>query len=229
MNRSGTRPGRASEDVAAHILKAFYSDGLKPGAWLGTEANLAERFNVSRVTIRDAVSALSARGLIDVRVGARGGLRIAHGDPDRLIDAFSIQLRLMGLTRDELFEAMLAIEPVTASLAAQRATPAQLSGLLDLVERSRAAVDDPVVFTTVAVNFHQAVADASHNRALRASLAAVRATQLEHLGAETTRPIAERVARIHSSILEAIVARDADLASERMRQHLTAVSKAASV
>jgi DNA-binding FadR family transcriptional regulator len=97
------------------------------------------------------------------------------------------------------------------------------------VERSRAAVDDPVVFTTVAVNFHQAVADASHNRALRASLAAVRATQLEHLGAETTRPIAERVARIHSSILEAIVARDADLASERMRQHLTAVSKAASV
>jgi DNA-binding FadR family transcriptional regulator len=229
MNRGGTRQGRASKDVAAQILQSFYADGLQPGAWLGTEAHLAERFNVSRVTIRDAVSALSARGLIDVRVGARGGLWIASGDPDRLIDAFSIQLRLMGLGRDELFEAMLAIEPVTAALAAQRATPAQLAELLDLVERSREAVDDAALFVTVAVNFHQAIADASHNRALRASLAAVRATQLAQLGAETTRPIAERVARVHSGILEAIAAREADLASERMRQHLTAVSQAASV
>src|SRR3981081_4885597 len=119
MNRNGNaRQGRASEDVAAQILNAFYAEGLKPGEWLGTEAELAERFNVSRVTIRDAVSALAARGLIDVRVGARGGLRVAASDPDRLIDAFSIQLRLMGLTRDELVEAMLAIEPVTAGSVA---------------------------------------------------------------------------------------------------------------
>ena len=51
-------------------LEAFYAEGLKPGEWLGTEAKMAERFNVSRVTIRDAVSGLAARGLIDVRVGA---------------------------------------------------------------------------------------------------------------------------------------------------------------
>ena len=90
MNRNGGRAPRASEDVVAQILDAFYSAGLKPGEWIGTEAELTERFNVSRVTIRDAVSALAARGLIDVRVGARGGLRIAASDPERLIDAFSI-------------------------------------------------------------------------------------------------------------------------------------------
>jgi len=220
------RGARASADVAAQILQAFYSDGLQPGEWLGTEANLAERFNVSRVTIRDAVSALAARGLIDVRVGARGGLRIASGDPDRLIDAFSIQLRLMGLSRDELFEAMLAIEPVTAGLAAERATPAELCALQDLVDQSRAAIETPEAFTGLAVSFHQAVAEASNNRALRASLAALRATQLEHLGAETTRTIAERVARVHAGILEAIAAHDADEAAARMRSHLAAVSHA---
>jgi len=220
------RGARASEDVAAQILKAFYSDGLKPGEWLGTEANLAERFGVSRVTIRDAVSALAARGLIDVRVGARGGLRIARGDPDRLIDAFSIQLRLMGLSREELFEAMLAIEPVTAALAARRASAAELRALQDLVEQSRAAIGTPGTFTSLAVSFHQAVADASNNRALRASLGALRATQLEHLGPETTPPIAERVAHLHAGILEAIAARDAELARERMRSHLAAVSHA---
>src|SRR5258707_15522813 len=152
---------RVSDDVAAQILNAFYADGLKPGEWLGTEAELAERFGVSRVTIRDAVSALVARGLIDVRVGARGGLRIAGGDPNRLIDAFSIQLRLMGLTREELFEAMLAVEPVTASLAAERASDAQIVTLRELVERSRGAFDDPVQFASLAVGFHQALADMS--------------------------------------------------------------------
>jgi DNA-binding FadR family transcriptional regulator len=226
MTRATSQRKLASEDVAAQIVKAFFADGLTPGEWLGTEANLAERFNVSRVTIRDAVSALAARGLIDVRVGAGGGLRVARGDPDRLIDAFSIQLRLMGLSRDELFETMLAIEPVTAALAAERATLADLAALDALVEQARAAMDTPEVFTHLAVSFHQAVGDAAHNRALRASLAALRATQLAHLGAETTRSIAERVTRVHAGILEAIVARDADLARERMRGHLTAVSHA---
>jgi DNA-binding FadR family transcriptional regulator len=227
MNRNGgARQGRASEDVAAQILDAFYTEGLKPGEWLGTEAELAERFNVSRVTIRDAVSGLAARGLIDVRVGARGGLRIATSDPDRLIDAFSIQLRLMGLTRDELFEAMLAIEPVTASLAAERASDAQIVSLRQLVERSREAVDDPVQFASLAVGFHQALADMSGNRALRASLAALRSTQLEHMGPPTTRPIAERVARLHDSILHAIAARNPTLARERMLDHLAALSGA---
>ena len=227
MSRSnGTR---ASEDVAARIVNSFYSEGLKPGEWLGTEAALAERFNVSRVTIRDAVSALSARGLVDVRVGARGGLRIARGDPERLIDAFSIQLRLMGLSREEMFEAMLAIEPVTASLAALRATHAQIVELRSLVDRSVAAISDPAAFTSLAVAFHQTVADLSHNRALRASLAALRSTQLAHLGAETTEAIAERVAAIHSDIVDAIAAHDADLAHERMRAHLTSVSHAAAV
>jgi len=225
MSRGGAqRQARASEDVAAQLMKSFYAEGLKPGEWVGTEATLAERFNVSRVTIRDAVSGLAARGMLDVRVGARGGLRIASRDPERLIDAFSIQLRLMGLSREELLEAMLAIEPVTASLAAQRATPAQLAKLRDLIDRQSAAIDDPHAFTPLAVAFHQTVAEASHNHALRASLAAMRSTQLAHLGPETTSPIAERVARVHASILDAIVAHEPDVAGQRMREHLSAVS-----
>jgi DNA-binding FadR family transcriptional regulator len=219
------RQVRASDDVAAQILQAFYSERLKPGEWLGTEAELAERFNVSRVTIRDAVSALQARGLIDVRVGARGGLRIAHSDPDRLIDAFSIQLGLMGLSREELFEAMTAIEPTAAALAAVRASDAEIAHLRELVERSRDAVSDPREFAPLAVGFHQALADLSGNRALCASLAALRSTQLEHMGPPTTRPIAERVARCHAAILEALAARDAELARQRMLEHLDALTE----
>jgi DNA-binding FadR family transcriptional regulator len=75
----------------------------------------------------------------------------------------------------------------------------------------------------LAVGFHQALADMSGNRALRASLAALRSTQLEHMGPPTTRPVAERVARLHDGILRAIAARDPDLARQRMLDHLAAV------
>ena len=80
-----------------------------------------------------------------------------------------------------------------------------------------------MAFAQLSVNFHQSVAEASNNRALRASLAAVRATQLEHLVPETTLEIAERVSRIHASILEAICAHDADLARRRMHEHLSVI------
>src|SRR5205085_4307606 len=113
---------------------------------------------------------------------------------------------------------------VTASLAAERASVSEVGSLRELVDRSRSAVEDPVAFTNLAVRFHQALADMSHNRALRASLGALRSTQLEHLGPPTTRPIAERVSSIHSAIVEAIAARDPGLARDRMRDHLAAVS-----
>jgi GntR family transcriptional repressor for pyruvate dehydrogenase complex len=217
------RPVRASQEVASQIVRAFFDEQLKPGEWIGTEAELAERFNVSRVTIRDAVGALSARGLLDVRVGARGGLRIARSDPDRLTDAFAIQLGLMGLNREELLEALQAIEPRTTAMAAARASDAQLVELERLVDHSRELLDEPAGFTRAGVDFHQAIADASGNRALRASLGALRGTQLEQLSPLTTRPIAELVVHSHAAILEAITAHDAPQASRRMADHLSRI------
>jgi DNA-binding FadR family transcriptional regulator len=78
------------------------------------------------------------------------------------------------------------------------------------------------------VSFHQTLAATSNNRALQASLGALRSTQLEHLGPPTTRPIAERVARIHTGILQAIAGHDPALARARMLDHLAAVSAAES-
>jgi DNA-binding FadR family transcriptional regulator len=122
---------------------------------------------------------------------------------------------------------MTAIEPTAAALAAERASEEQIDALRSLVERSRQSFADPQQFAQLAVGFHQAVADASGNRALRASLAALRSTQLAHMGPPTTAPIAERVARFHAAILEAIAAHDAPLARRRMLQHLDALTSAA--
>src|ERR687886_1492365 len=64
---------RASSAIAEQIRTAIVTGQLGEGDRLPPERELAEQFGVSRVTIRDALRALEAMGLIDVKVGARGG------------------------------------------------------------------------------------------------------------------------------------------------------------
>ena len=64
---------RASSAIADQIRAAILGGQLKEGERLPPERTLADQFRVSRVTVRDALRALEAMGLIAVRVGARGG------------------------------------------------------------------------------------------------------------------------------------------------------------
>ncbi len=218
---------RASEDVVAQISATFF-DGLRPGDWLGTEAELADRFGVSRVTIRDAARTLEARGIVDVKVGARGGIRVANPDPSRLAQALAVQLHLMGVTRNELIEAQQAIEPATAALAAQRATEENIDAMHELVERCRATMTTPEHFVEPALDFHLAIADAAGNRALFAALTALRPLQGAEFRAappRTSHRLAQRIVTMHTAILEAIRLHDPELAAERMREHLTHMAR----
>jgi GntR family transcriptional regulator, transcriptional repressor for pyruvate dehydrogenase complex len=221
------RNTRASEDVLTQIKQAFFS-GMKAGDWLGTESELAARFGVSRITVRDAVRSLEAQGIVDVKVGARGGVRIAHGDPDRFADALSVQFHLMGITWDELTEAMRVIEPMTASLASQRATEEEIGRIRAILDESRRHIGEPGVFTEYGLDFHLAIAEASGNRALRAEVRALRSVQRLQFEPNTSVEVAQRVVRMHADIADAIEAGDADRAREAMNVHLDTVSRNAS-
>ncbi len=212
---------RASEEIAGQILEVFFA-GMRPGDWLGTETELAARFGVSRITVRDAVRALEARGVLDVRVGARGGLRIAESDPDRFAEALTIQAHLMGASEDELAEAVGAVEPVAASLAARRAGAAQLDRLRQLLVLSDRAADADRR-AALAGSFHVAVAEAAGNRMLAATLGALRAT-LDGCGRRVGASRAREAGGAHAGIVAAIEAGDSALAGERMRAHLAGVS-----
>lgn len=217
------RNTRASEDVLAQIKQAFFN-GMKAGDWLGTESELAERFGVSRITVRDAIRSLEGQGIVDVKVGARGGVRIAHADPNRFADALSVQFHLMGIAWDELTEAMRVIEPMTASLASQRATEADIARIRAIVDASRQHIGEPGVFTECGLDFHLAIAEASGNRALRAQVRALRSVQRVQFEPNTSVEVAHRVIRMHTAIADAIEAGDADRASEAMNAHLELIS-----
>ena len=128
-----------SARIAAQVREALYDGRLTPGDALGTEKELAAAFGVSRMAARDAMKRLEAGGIIDIRVGAGGGARIARGNPRMLADALAVQLKLIGASVAEIMDAQRAVETMTAELAAIHATDHDYRQMETLLEEARGA------------------------------------------------------------------------------------------
>src|SRR5271157_902590 len=92
------RSQSTSSRIIEQVRNALFRGELKSGDFLGSENDLARYFEISRVPVRDAFQALQALGVIEVRVGANGGARIAVGDSSRFADALAVQLKLVGVS-----------------------------------------------------------------------------------------------------------------------------------
>ena len=132
-NKNSTAPimlaGRSSSlsaQVVAEVRDALFAKRLRPGDFLGTEKDLAARFNASRIVARDALRTLEALGIVEIRMGKGGGARIAHGNPHQFAEALAVQLDLTGVTAAEIMDAQRAIETLGAELAAENATAADI-------------------------------------------------------------------------------------------------------
>lgn len=145
---------RLYHSVAAKIVKLIDAGEFPPGSRLPAERELAERFNVSRVTVREAGIALDAQGRIEIRAGSGVYVRRASSDSK---DDFP------DVTAFDLTAARVVIESEAAALAASRANDADLVELDALV----AKMSDPSASdeTTSEADrlFHLAIARISGN------------------------------------------------------------------
>lgn len=213
----------ASSRIVTQIREAIFGGVLKPGDRIGSEMELASQFDVSRLTVRDALKTLEALGCVEIRVGSSGGALVAQGNPDKFADALAIQLKLVGVTEQEMIVAQLAVESMTAELAAGHATAEDLAHLSGLLAEAAGRLDDPLGFTESSLAFHLAVAEASHNRILVAQLKALRYVEWSAYSRRTTRKIAEGVMEAHREILGLIEERDAPGARRAMSEHLEGI------
>ena len=211
---------RASDEIVRQFRQALFEGRLRAGEPVGSEQQLASQFGVSRTTIRDALRALEAAGLVEIRTGTKGGVRIAQGDPNRFADALAVQLKLVGLNVRDALAAQLGLEWVAAELAASSATPTDLADLAALLESSTELVDAGSAFTDAASAFHARVSTAAHNWAIETSLRAIRELLRESHVQTTTPDRARRVVAIHREIFEAIAMRNGDRAGQLMRAHI---------
>src|ERR1700746_1754451 len=118
------RSSSLSAQVVAEVRDALFAKRLRPGDFLGTEKDLAARFNASRIVARDALRTLEALGIVEIRMGKGGGARIARGNPRLFAGALAVQLDLAGVSAAETLDAQRAVECMAAELAADHAPPA---------------------------------------------------------------------------------------------------------
>lgn len=161
------RPTLVSQ-VADAIDELIVDEGLRPGALLPAVSELAARFGVNRLVVREAMRAVEARGLIVARQGKRAMVVALHAAP--LMDFFALAVRRDPDTVLELLEVRRAIEVHIASLAATRieqVDPALLTDMEQSVATMRSAEAGSVEFVEADVHFHEVLAHAADNRLLR--------------------------------------------------------------
>ncbi len=130
--------GRISEEIVDQIKAAIFDGRLRRGDRLPSERDLTERFGVSRVTVRDALRILEASGLIEIRVGARGGAVVTAPGAARVGEGISNMLLLSALTPAEVTEARMVFELGTVALICERADDTDIAELTEICERSSA-------------------------------------------------------------------------------------------
>ena len=208
------RPLRASDEIAAQLRSAVFDGSLRSGDPLGSEGDLALRFGVSRLSVREAMRSLEANGVIEMRLGPKGGAYVAHGDPHRFAEALAIQLRLVGVQLTEVLDALAGLEQMAARLAAENATVADLTQLEALLSGRPGKALGGVA--RAGRQFHEAIAQASHNQVVIATLVAVREAGDQQ---QPSAPEAEQFLKFHQAIFEAIRDRHADRAAELAFAH----------
>src|SRR5437773_3022440 len=131
---------RASSAITEQIRTAIMSGRLRAGDRLSPERELAEQFGVSRVTVRDALRSLEAMGLIEVKVGARGGAFVTAPTGSKVAQTMSDMMLMSAITPEDIVEARLIVELGTVTLACARATDGELRQLRELCERGGEAL-----------------------------------------------------------------------------------------
>ncbi|HRO10920.1 GntR family transcriptional regulator [Amaricoccus sp.] len=191
------------KDAYGLVVEAIDHGDYRPGDRL-VEAELAERFGVSRTPIREALQRLETQGLL-----ARDGrsLVVASLDHDQLGELYVVRAELEGLA---------------ARLAAQHAAPEEIRILWDMIARDRALVGDPDRLARANKRFHRQIHLASHNRYLIQQLEMVHRSMA--LVATTSLAAEGRGARAmdeHEAIVRAIEARDGAAAEAAIRGHIS--------
>ena len=223
--RGRPRAGLATEVVIEHLEHLVLGSDLEAGDSLPSEAELSARLGVSRLTVREGVRSLQARGLIEVAHGRRP--IVAHPNAAPLHDFFSASVRRDTRGLLELLEVRLAVEVHTAALAARHATRADISGLRAALETMRTGAGDEAAFNGADIRFHAAIAAASGNRMLSFLVEgmeeSLHSSRMHSIRGYLSKggDLAPLVA-LHEEIVDRIAERDADGAAATMRRHLVA-------
>ena len=210
---------RVYEEIVAKIKDMLEKGRLKSGDQLPGERELSEVFQVSRSSVREALRTLETQGFLESRQG--DGTYIASKPVESLVSSLASVIFSEKDSQMELFEMRRLIEPQLAYLAAERATQEEIAMMEQALVLQEEAVARGETGTDVDKSFHYIMAKATKNKVLlrltdsmRDLLAESRDKYLQVEG----RP--DKSILRHRQVLDAIKARDGELAAQVMLEHV---------
>lgn len=214
--------GRASGDVVRQIKAAIHDGTLRPGDGLPSERDLTERLGVSRVTVRDALRTLEATGLVEIRVGARGGAFVTVPATDHMGEGLANMLLMSPVSPQDVTETRMIFELGTIPIVCERRTDEDLRALEEIWQRSTDTLASGEFDVGHSAEFHLRLAACTHNPAIELILDSfhgpllISLTRAKDLAPEMG--VAGNVE--HGLLIDAIRRRDVQDAHDVLERHL---------
>lgn len=227
MTYKRVQPQKGYELVMEQLKQQIAAGDLVPGAKLPSVVDLAARFGVGRSTVREALSALKAMGLVFIRQG--GGTFVCDPLPQEAPTAESDDLFQKAESLLEVLEVRKVLETGCALLAAHKRTTGDIADLEAIVAAMEASLDDEDAGEAADVRFHLRIAAATHNSLLLSLMESLsgrlhdsmkRSRRLWFYGERST---ASRLLLEHRAILQAIREGAGPEAADKMLEHLQKV------
>jgi len=214
------RAQRLSDRVAVEIEQLIQQHELQPGERLPAERDLGDSFGVSRTVIREAVRALAAKGLVEVRPG--GGTLVRQPTAAIVTDALTFVIRSApGTGLAQLREVRHVFEPAIAERAAARRTQEDVRAMEYELARMRDPATSAEDWARADVVFHAALARATHNPIFGIIMNAIQDLLLEiRLLAVQLPGTREKGFHHHEAVLRAIRDGNSEAARRAMIAHL---------
>ena len=212
--------------LAAEILALLAAKGVKAGERLPSERTLAEQFEVSRTSVREAIIALELQGAVEVR-GGSGAYLVQTPATATQTPVFMPEA---GPGPFELLRARCLIESEIAAAAAEVRKDADLDRIFEALADMRLHMDDKVANEAADRRFHLHIAEATGNSVLLQMVTALWDHAKGPVWAKIDGHFHSPALRVssqedHQRVLDALIARDPVAARAAMRAHLERVIK----
>jgi len=214
------------EEIVEQIRQLMENGSLKPGDKLLSERELAEKLQVSRASVREALRALEMMGFVEIKAG--GGTFVKETSEEGIIQPLAMFISIEKGAFFEIYEIRKIFETASAHLAAERATPLDLAKIEENLERMKAALaeDDSEKGEDIDTAFHYSIAAATQNGWLLRLLNTISDSVHKSVSAARrqlymTPGHAQILIEQHTKIYEAIRDRNPDLAEKAMLEHLS--------
>ncbi len=218
------KPKKIYEEVAETLHEMIRTGQLNPGDRLDSVQQLAENFHVGRSAIREALSALKAIGLVEIKQGE--GTFVKGFEPNQIIFPLSTAILMNKKDVVHLLEVRKIIEAGTAASAARNRNDDDLRKMSSVLQEMLEKKEDEELGEKADLLFHLSISEASHNPLLSNLLEQVSEAMMETM--KETRRLwifskeitVERLYEQHVEIYKAIVEQNEDKAMKAMLSHL---------